>query len=251
MVSKWKSILLLWFAQWKKEGAYQYNSLSGKTTLQGDFINGVEEGVWKAFYDNGQPDYVGNYLSGKHDSTWVYHFPNGEISSIADFRNGDRNGITRNFGPEGIPLLEKLYIEGHLVGYREVNTETWKPFTGNAVIVVNYTNGKKAYEEEYKNGVLHGTKRIYSQNGNLYSEFNYVLGDFHGEYKIYHSNGKVMEKGMYKLDALDGPVEKYNDDGSVYMVERYIMGSRNGKAALYEKGKRKLEFDFYGGIPYE
>ena len=98
----------------KKEGAYQYNSLSGKTTLQGDFINGVEEGVWKAFYDNGQPDYVGNYLSGKHDSTWVYHFPNGEISSIADFRNGDRNGITRNFGPEGIPLLEKLYIEGLL-----------------------------------------------------------------------------------------------------------------------------------------
>ena len=105
----------------KKEGAYQYNSLSGKTAVQGNFVNGVEEGVWKAYHDNGQLDYIGVYLSGKHDSTWVYHFPNGEISSIVDYRNGERNGITRNFGPEGVPLLEKLYVEGHLVGYRSIS----------------------------------------------------------------------------------------------------------------------------------
>ncbi|HET6545067.1 MAG TPA: tetratricopeptide repeat protein [Chryseolinea sp.] len=239
----------------QKEGTYQYNSLNGKTVLQGDYINGLEEGLWKAFYDNGKLDYIGTYLSGKHDSTWIYHFPNGEISSIADYKDGERNGITRNFGPDGTPLLEKLYIEGHLVGYRAINstqkTEEWKSFTGNAAIVINYQNGKKAYEEEHKNGVLNGPKRIYYLTGNLYSEFNYALGDYHGDYRIYYSNGKVREKGSYKLGELDGTLEKYNEDGTLYIVERYLMGVRSGKATVFEQGQKKMEFDFYGGLPYE
>jgi antitoxin component YwqK of YwqJK toxin-antitoxin module len=239
----------------RKEGAYQYNALNGKTTLQGEFINGQEEGQWKAFYDNGKVDYVGTYLSGKHDSTWIYHFPNGAISSVADYRDDERDGVTRNFGPDGTALVEKLYIGGHLVGYRSVATsqkkEEWKSFTGNASIVVAYENGKKAYEEQYKGGVLNGPKRIYYPDGNLYSEFNYVLGDYHGEYRVYHPNGKLREKGTYKFDELNGTVEKYNEDGSMYMSEQYIMGVRNGKATLAEPGKKKVEFDFYAGLPYE
>jgi uncharacterized protein len=239
----------------QKEGTYQYNALNGKTVLQGVFVNGLEEGLWRAFYDNGKLDYVGSYLSGKHDSTWIYHFPNGEISSIADYKDGERNGITRNFGPDGTPLVEKIYVGGHLVGYRPINAsqkkEAWKSFTGNASIVITYQNGKKAYEEEYRNGVLHGPKRIYYPNGNLYSEFNYALGDYHGDYHVYHSNGKLREKGSYKLDELNGTLEKYDEDGSLYMVEHYVMGVRSGKASVFEQGKKKLEFDFYAGLPYE
>ena len=118
-------------------------------------------------------------------------------------------------------------------------------------IVINYQNGKKAYEEEYKNGVLNGPKRIYYPNGNLHSEFNYALGDYHGDYRIYYSNGKIREKGTYKLDELDGTLEKYNEDGSLYLVERYLMGIRSGKATVFEQGQKKMEFDFYGGLPYE
>lgn len=239
----------------KKEGSYQYNTLNGKTVLEGDFIDGLEEGVWKGYYDDGKLDYVGTYLSGKHDSTWIYYFPNGKISSVVNFKNDERHGITRNFGPEGTPLLEKLYIHGHLVGFRKINAtskvEEWTPFTGDASIVLNYENGKKAYEEVYKRGVLAGSKRIYYTNGNLYSEYHYALGDNSGEYRTYHANGKIMEKGTYSLDELNGPVEKYNEDGTLYMVEHYVMGSRNGKASLFEKGQKKIEYNFYGGMPYE
>ncbi|HZB13259.1 MAG TPA: tetratricopeptide repeat protein [Chryseolinea sp.] len=239
----------------RKEGTYQYNALNGKTTLKGEFVDGLEEGVWKAFYDNGRLDYMGAYLSGKHDSTWIYHFPNGKISSTANYKGGERNGITRNFGPDGTALIEKMYIEGHLISYRPVpqseNQEEWQSFNGNASIVILYENGKKAYEEEYKNGVLHGPKRIYYPNGNLYSEFNYALGDYNGEYRIYHENGKVREKGTYKLDEVNGTVEKYHEDGSIYMTEKYVMGVRSGKASVFEKGTKKVEFEFYAGLPYE
>ena len=239
----------------KKEGPYQYNSISGNTLLHGNFIDGLEEGIWKGYYDNGKLDYAGAYLSGKHDSTWVYYFPNGQISSIANYKNDERHGIARFFGPDGIALLEKFYIEGNVVGYRKISstseTGQWTPFTANAAIILKYDNGKKAYEEIYQNGVLNGSKRIYYKNGNLYCEYNYASGDYSGEYRIYHPNGKIMEKGTYKLDELNGPVEKYNEDGSLNRVEQYIMGSRNGKASLYEKGQKKIEYDFYGGIPYE
>ncbi len=239
-----------------KEGVYQFNSISGKPILQGNYVDGREEGLWQKFYDNGELDYKGVYLTGEHDSTWVYHFPNGNIASTVDFINDERNGITRNFSPEGIPLVEKLYFEGDLVAYRKINSaqkkaEEWSAFTPHTVIVVNYQDGTKAYEEVYKNGVLTGPKRIYYSNGNLYSEYLYLLGDYTGDYSIYYPNGKPMEKGTYKWGELDGTVEKYNEDGSLYGMEQYVMGSRNGPAILYDKGQKKIECNFYAGLPHE
>jgi antitoxin component YwqK of YwqJK toxin-antitoxin module len=76
------------------------------------------------------------------------------------------------------------------------NRKEWKSFTGNAAIVINYQNGKKAYEEEYKDGVLNGPKRIYYPNGGLYSEINYALGDYHGDYRIYYSTGRSGRRGL-------------------------------------------------------
>ena len=131
----------------QKEGAYQYNALNGKTVLQGEFINGLEEGLWKAFYDNGNwiiwaPTYPESMTAPGYIIS-----PMAKSPLLPIIKDGERNGITRNFGPEGTPLVEKLYIEGHLVGYREINatqkTEEWKSFTGNASIVINYPNGKK------------------------------------------------------------------------------------------------------------
>ncbi|WP_276373049.1 tetratricopeptide repeat protein [Chryseolinea sp. H1M3-3] len=258
-ITKWfpdgKIFYAFSFLNGQKDGPYQYNAVTGKTLLQGNFINGQEEGWWKGFYENGKLDYEGAYLSGKHDSTWLYYFPNGQISSIAEFRNDERNGITRYFGPEGTPLLEKLYIEGHLVGFREITptqaAKAWRPFTGNAQIIINYDNGKKAYEETYKNGVLTGPKRLYYQSGNLFSEYNYVLGDYDGEYRIHQADGRLIEKGTYKFDELHGVVEKYNDDGSLHLKEEYAMGSKNGKTVLFEKGQKKVEYEFFGGLPFE
>lgn len=243
------------FRNGSKEGPYQYNSVTGKALLTGTFIDGQEEGSWKGHFDNGTLDYEGFYLSGKHDSTWIYYFPNGKISSVAEFRNGERDGITKNYSPDGSPLLEKLYIEGHLVAYRPLKSaqtpEDWKPLSSNTSIVITYDNGKKAYEETFKDGVLTGVKRLYYQNGNLFSEFNYVLGDYHGDFSIYAPSGKPLEKGTYKFDELDGTVEKYNEDGSLLLKEQYVMGSLNGKTTLYDKGQKKLEFDFFGGLPYD
>lgn len=238
----------------QKEGSYQYNSSNGKILLEGQYLNGLEEGVWKGYYHHGKLDYTGTYLSGNHDSTWTYYFSNGEIASTANYRNDERNGISRYFAPDGTPLLEKFFVHDNLVGYRDISLSTksmqWKQFTGNASITIHYGDGKKAYEEVYNNGVLSGAKRIYYPNGSLYSEINYVLGDYHGDYRIYYANGKVMEKGTFKLDELNGAVEKYNEDGTLHLVEHYVMGLKNGKSTLYEQGRKKMEFEFYAGTPY-
>jgi antitoxin component YwqK of YwqJK toxin-antitoxin module len=237
-----------------KEGSYQYNAINGRTLLQGSYINGQEEGLWSGYHETGQLDYAGSYLAGKHDSTWVYYFPNGKISSRGEYRNGDRHGITIIYGADGTPLLQKFYVDGNLTGYREISHSAkseWKPFKGDASIILTYPNGKKAYEENYKRGVLDGPKRIYYPDGNLYSEYNYVLGDYHGAYRLFYPGNKPMEKGVYELDELHGTIEKFNEDGSILLSEEYNMGLRNGKSVLYEKGQKKIEFEFYGGIPYE
>ena len=190
------------FLSGRKEGKYSHHGLNGQVAREGTFLDNLEEGVWTSYYDNGKVDSKGTYLRGDYDSTWTYHYENGEISSVVDYLDDERHGITRIYSPDGKPIIEKLYYQGNLLSYRLVSSENagdWITFTGNATISANYPNGKLAYEETYKKGVLDGSKKIYYDNGQACSEYRYASGGYHGEYKTYYSNGNVREKGSYKL----------------------------------------------------
>ena len=227
-----------------------------RTSIPRRYIpDNLEEGVWTSIlYDNGTLDSKGTYLRGDYDSTWTYRYENGEISSVVEYLDDERHGITRIYSPDGKPIIEKLYYQGNLLSYRLVSSENagdWIAFRGNTTISANYPNGKPAYEETYKNGVLDGSKKIYYDNGQACSEYRYVSGGYHGEYKTYYSNGNVREKGPINLDERHGVTEKYNEDGSLSSRENYVMGSRQGKAELFVKGSKTVEFKFNGGMTYE
>ena len=242
------------FLSGRKEGKYSHHGLNGQVAREGTFLDNLEEGVWTSYYDNGKVDSKGTYLRGDYDSTWTYHYENGEISSVVDYLDDERHGITRIYSPDGKPIIEKLYYQGNLLSYRLVSSENagdWITFTGNATISANYPNGKLAYEETYKKGVLDGSKKVYYDNGQACSEYRYASGGYHGEYKTYYSNGNVREKGSYYRDERHGVREKYNEDGSLSSRENYVMGTRQGKAELFVKGSKAVEFKFNGGMTYE
>jgi antitoxin component YwqK of YwqJK toxin-antitoxin module/Flp pilus assembly protein TadD len=242
------------FLSGRKEGRYVQNAINGQVAREGSFLNNLEEGVWSSYYDNGALDSRGSYLMGDYDSTWTYRYENGQTSSVVEYLNDERHGITRIYSPDGKPIIEKLYYQGNLLSYRLVSSENaseWVNFSGNATISANYANGKLAYEETYKNGVLDGIKKVSYDNGKTCWEYRYANGGYHGEYKTYYSNGNVMEKGSYDRGERQGVREKYNEDGSLSWRENYVMGSRHGKAELYVKGSKATEFKFNGGMTYE
>jgi len=237
----------------RRQGKYTFFNIDNKVKVDGQYMRGSEAGEWKRYYATGQLDNIGKYIDGEYDSTWTYYFPHGKLSSTIPYQDGKRNGIAKFNSAEGTPMLEKWYDRDNLVSYRTIKSDgqfgEWTPFKPDAVIVINYPNGTKAYEETFKNGMIEGVKRFYFSSGKIHSEYFYKAGDYEGPYKVYYPNGKLYEKGEYKNDELQGVLEIYNEDGSLYRRETYLNGSRHGKTELFSKGAVVKSVDFFGGFP--
>lgn len=239
------------FVNGQKSGPYQYNHVNGKVAMKGSFLEDKEVGHWQSFHLNGTLMSEGRYVNGEKDSVWNYYSSNGKISSTVTYRGGESHGVSRYFSPEGHPLLEKMYVNGDLIGYRIINGGeeelSWEKFDGNATIAVTGPDGKTLYEETYKGGMRDGSKKLYYQNGKLYEEYRYHNGDSEGPFVTYFPNGKVEERGSFKDDELHGVVEAFKPDGTPLKAEHYSMGVRHGSFIVYDKGKKK-EVVFWDGV---
>ncbi len=243
------------FESGEKEGSYVSNFANGKKHIEGIYLNDEEKGWWKWYYDNGQLNREGKYEEGKRDSIWTFYTPHGKVSSIIPYKTDEKHGVAQYFSPEGVAILEKLFDEGDIISYRIANASgswgDWIKFTGNQSIIVKYANGSSAYEEEFKDGLRHGAKKTYFQNGKLFDEYHYDKGAYEGPYTIYYANGKLMQKGVYTHDELEGLQESYNEDGSLSKTELYKMGDQNGKSVIYTKGVKSKEITFRDDLPEE
>jgi antitoxin component YwqK of YwqJK toxin-antitoxin module len=239
------------FVQGKKHGPYEARQINGELKSLGQFVGGLREGLWKEFYEDGRLRYEGNYRNGSSDSLWTFYYADGKISSVVNYRDDERHGVSRLFSPEGVPIVEKLYDKGDILSYRTLNADgtggQWIQFPGTGTITVKYANGNLALDEQYKDRLRHGNSRIYYQDGELYSEFKYDMGDFEGDFVQNYATGKAREKGTYKEDELDGKSELYDLDGTLLKVENYRMGTRYGKTLIYKKGVIQKEVDFWNG----
>ncbi|HET9487885.1 MAG TPA: tetratricopeptide repeat protein [Chryseosolibacter sp.] len=240
------------FLNGKKHGHYIHNDITGKPIREGDFMEDQEEGLWKSYNRNGQVSNVGSYLEGLKDSVWNYYYPDGRISYTVRYREDKSHGVSRYYSPDGEPLLEKMYEQGDLIAFRIINENdenaAWQNFSGTETISVKNAAGKVVFEETYQDGLRHGYKRVYFDNGKLCEEYNYVRGDYEGPYSIYYRDGKVSEKGVFKNDEIEGKVETFFPDGTPLKVEHFRMGQRHGKAIYSGKGQTRKEFTFWDGV---
>ncbi|HEY0655538.1 MAG TPA: tetratricopeptide repeat protein [Chryseosolibacter sp.] len=237
------------FVSGKRDGAYEYNHVNGAKDVVGQYEAGNRSGIWRRFFDNGSLYYEGRYKDDKQDSIWNYYFENGNISSMSTFENGNRQGVSKYYSPEGVLLLEKLFVDDDLVAYRTVGSGAteWTTFTGDAKIVIKNPAGTTLLEQEYKKGERDGHFKLYYSNGAIYEIEEYKKGERVKEYTIYHPNGKISERGAYENDNLEGKVEYFNPDGSIRKSEHYLHGALHGKQVLYTAGRPSKEFTFWNG----
>ena len=239
------------FQDGKKYGPYAHNNANGIPAMEGSYMEDTPEGPWKVFNFEGTLIQEGRYLNGLQDSVWKFYYPHGSLNSTITYRKDDLHGVARYFSPEGEPLVEKMFVGGDLIAYRHINQNeedpAWQDFSGTGTISLKNSAGKVVYEETYQEGMRHGYKRIYYNDGNLCEEYRYHLGDFEGPYRLYYPNGKVAENGNFKNDVLDGKVESFRPDGTPSRTEHYSMGTRHGKATYY-KGRIRKDYTFWDGM---
>jgi antitoxin component YwqK of YwqJK toxin-antitoxin module/Tfp pilus assembly protein PilF len=236
----------------RKQGDYKQMTIDGIPDWAGKFEDGQEVGIWTSYSPVGKLESIGKFANGQRDSVTNFFYNNGKTSSNVLYRYGEREGITKIFSPDGTPILEKNYELGQMVAYRVfVNGKAgeWLPAKKEMAITVTNATGDKVYEEHFKNGLIEGAKKVYFDNGKLYSEYNFADGDREGVYTIYYSNGKVAEKGEYKNDEFNAVRKFYKEDGKILKSEEYLFGARHGSTLLYNNGAKAGEVLFWAGSP--
>lgn len=100
--------------------------------------------------------------------------------------------------------IVNYYMNGQvqMEGYSSILTPGKEEFEG--LVLYYHENGTPFHKANYKNGQLHGIRKVYYETGELKEQGRYVEGKRSGIWKTFYKNGKIKEKGKYKDNEKSG-----------------------------------------------
>jgi len=105
---------------------------------------------------NGQKSMEGNYKDGKEDGLWVWWYKNGQKSMEGNYKNGKAVGLHVNWYENGQKAMEQNFIEDEGENFPIPDgLEVWW-----------YENGQKKLEQKWKEGnIVKGSSKFWNSKG--------------------------------------------------------------------------------------
>jgi antitoxin component YwqK of YwqJK toxin-antitoxin module len=116
------------------------------------------------------------------------------------------------------------------------------PFTGKSILKYE-TTGKRAQEIHWRNGIIHGNKTEWFENGIVRMRMSFVNGFRHGKFSYYYDNGQMKMTGKYEKDVLQGEFNSFYRSGNPQYTYFYTDGVKNGLSTTYFDQKGGQSFD--------
>jgi antitoxin component YwqK of YwqJK toxin-antitoxin module len=116
------------------DGPYTEFNESGTVLVQGEYVDGLEEGFWK--YEYGDTRQEGSYSAGKRNGLWQYFYDNGQLSFEGSYIDDNPNGRHTWYFPDGKKRDQGEYLMG-------LRTGDWIQYNqdGQVFLVIAYENG--------------------------------------------------------------------------------------------------------------
>ena len=189
----------------KKEGKWiEYYSENKKKT-EGYYKSGKRNGTWKYFFVNGSVEQEGIYRNDLYDGEWYWFSANGKVIKFEEFSFGKENGKYIEINELGDTIQKGLYAEG-------MKTGQWYEKTGLITFI-------GSYKDNMKDGVWKG----YYDNGELYYNGKFVVGNPDEKHLYYSESGLVREIQLYSNGIKVGNWLRYDDQGQI----RYVITYKN------------------------
>lgn len=189
----------------RKQGPWQ-KSYPGSTTLQ-----------WK-----------GQFKDDKPYGKFIFYYEYGGIRVIMNYRKDGKTSDAKMYHETGYMMAKGKYV----------NKEK------DSLWVYYHDKGIVSYQEEYKQGKLHGQQVIYyrpKDDGKykVAEYYNWKDGKLHGDYKKYHPTTRLAEEGKWENGKRVGKVTKYWENGQKQNVYNYKNGVKHHYQFSYgQDGKR-------------
>ncbi|MEM9051904.1 MAG: hypothetical protein AAGC47_07635 [Bacteroidota bacterium] len=195
---------------------YKYGKRNGQTLLYSQdstlkrlwyYKEDVVDGPNVGYYQNGRIRYIIHYKDGKADGDRIVFYPNGVIAYYGKYKNDHPNGPRVFNHLDGRPLHGSETWE--LAGRYGFEGEFYRGYPIGEIKLLN-TNGKYAGFAQYKDGNLHGIRKISDENG----ELKYFELYLEGIYKC-----SLLEGDGDPLGVLDILIQEHPEN-HVYRIER-------------------------------
>lgn len=186
--------------------------------------NGNRTGQWEKRYNNGKVRYRGQFLNGKEYGHFFFYKEHSQSKPylVKNFLPNTDIAEVQFFSTHGV-----LESKGEMRNKNRIGTWLYYANDGKTVIL----------EENYKNGLLDGTVKIFYKDGVLTEESYYKRGKLHGESKRYTSDGKMISKIPYVNGKIHGKVFYYDNQGIIRETGHYDMEKRVGRWEFYIDGE--------------
>jgi antitoxin component YwqK of YwqJK toxin-antitoxin module len=222
----------------RKEGKSYYYFPDAKLKSEVSYLNGKKQGLSKEFDE-----------SGKTISLVYYH--NGYVTEREDINRKDKNGLKqgvwREFYPDGRIKKEENYVNDILDGfYKEYNEK------GDMVLLLNYKKGNLVIDEkEAEQDVNVEIRNKYDDQSRLISSGafrNNIPVGIHREFgpdgsvtaaRIYNDAGKVVSEGIIDIEGKRvGEWKDYYPEGNLKATGNYVDNLRSGKWTFYFRNNK-------------
>ena len=128
------------FLNGQSEGLFTEYDENGKIIIEGEYVDGLEEGLWK--YQLGDHREEGTYRGGMRNGEWKYFYDDGKLAFQGSFIDDNPNGRHIWYWPDGKKKDEGEFING-------MKTGDWIQYNqdGTTFLVISYQNGiEKKYD---------------------------------------------------------------------------------------------------------
>jgi hypothetical protein len=77
---------------WVRHGRFAMFHNNGTIATEGEYRDGLEEGVWRDYYENGQLAAEGVYCNGKEEGYWRFWARDGTEQPAVEYMGGEEVG---------------------------------------------------------------------------------------------------------------------------------------------------------------
>jgi len=214
-----------------------FKGLTYDKEVVSEYLNGIKNGVYKAFDIDGNLIADGNYLIGNQHGDWKW-YTEGKLKTEATYQFNDLHGKLTRYTEDGDVDYTEFYEFGNRTG-------EW----------LNYhKNGRLSVKEYFENDELEGKKSLFNPDGNLQINLFYKRGRLIGysyldksnteipqieiknqtaELVSYYPNGNKAQEFQIKNSLYEGDYVVFHENGKIRYKIEYLNGKKNGMHLVY------------------
>jgi len=217
-----------------KQGRWYTFYVNGNIHVEGNYQDDLKEGYFKEYAENGDLISVDKYVRDVKQAEAQEirrldikneYYTDGKIKASGTYRNGNPEGIYREYNTMGQIIRSLVYDMGTIIGEGIVKEDGsrdgyWKDY---------YPDGKLKAEGDYKNGKQVGEWKFYYPGGKLEQDGKFTnTGKFQGTWKWYYESDQLMREEEYDNGLKDGMHTEYDENGKIVEEGEYIKDLEDG-----------------------